>query len=499
MRSTRGVALVLATFLSGALAFGGAPARARPPVSAATAAAATDSATFPARAVAELSALRPEVTAAQWLREHQGDSVTAFSFAAAEHNDDRWCLRATRRDRLTGGAAVLRYAYFFPPPPPASLELPPDRDMSNLAVRACILGSIWVETPQPDSVAGHQLAERTREALRNAYGPVAASSDSQKQRLRALPGYGTMSLVGAAAWRAPGRGQDGPVTLVSAFDAASWDVGRRRVLAFAYLPHANFETSQRIRGGVQRDSAQARRTLQIAGGLTGFDARVVRDFLALSGEGGREPERATAIERWLTAARDLAPRQRAAALLVADGVVLKSFRARDTVAGDAYAPLGLEFVHSPLGDAYNYAHSLLQEALRLDSAGPVGELAMITLLDRGFDLTGMCGGGFDAVIKAGEPFLARVQAPARRASVLFHLADAYADVVALAAGAGDEYAHAADFTARAPQARRKAIDFYRQGIALDRGSEQARAAWVEAWRLLAGLPPTQTHFFCVYD
>jgi hypothetical protein len=28
---------------------------------------------------------------------------------------------------------------------------------------------------------------------------------------------------------------------------------------------------------------------------------------------------------------------------------------------------------------------------------------------------------------------------------------------------------------------------------------EARWAWLEAWRLIAGLPPTTTHFFCVYD
>ncbi|MGH7699741.1 MAG: hypothetical protein ACREMJ_04365 [Gemmatimonadales bacterium] len=95
--------------------------------------------------------------------------------------------------------------------------------------------------------------------------------------------------------------------------------------------------------------------------------------------------------------------------------------------------------------------------LRLDPTGPTGELAMLEPLERGFDLTGMCGGGIDEVVARGEPF------------------------------------------PRAPEARRKAIAYYRQAFALDRTSGRARRAWTEAWRLVAGLPPGRTHFFCVYD
>jgi len=62
-----------------------------------------------------------------------------------------------------------------------------------------------------------------------------------------------------------------------------------------------------------------------------------------------------------------------------------------------------------------------------------------------------------------------------------------------------DYADSAAYTAGAPAARRSAIAHYRQALALDRSSPEAREAWLEGWRLLAGLPPTTTHFFCVYD
>lgn len=51
----------------------------------------------------------------------------------------------------------------------------------------------------------------------------------------------------------------------------------------------------------------------------------------------------------------------------------------------------------------------------------------------------------------------------------------------------------------ATNSRRRAIAHYRAGLALDRSSPAARAAWLAAWRLTAGVPPSTTHFFCVYD
>jgi hypothetical protein len=79
------------------------------------------------------------------------------------------------------------------------------------------------------------------------------------------------------------------------------------------------------------------------------------------------------------------------------------------------------------------------------------------------------------------------------------VADGYADVVALAAGAGATYADSTAYTAAAPEARRRAIQHYRHGLALAPHAAAAHTAWPEAWRLLAGLPPTTTYFFCVYD
>jgi len=485
--------------------------RERPEVLATPVAVARDSATFAGRMVGELSALREGITLAQWLNAHRDDSITRFTYAEATESGEHWCVRAIRRDSLVDAAPGVRYAYFYPPPVPVSLELPPD-DVAPDLVAACLLGAIWVQTPNPDSASGRRLAERTREALAGVYGKVTAGpdsflgrslTDSQKQGLARLPGYETMSLgigfFGSAAWRAPGRWQQGDVTVVSAFDAAFFEVRRQRVLAFAFLPRAQLETSQAVRETLAATTPQRDTALEAAARLTQLDTNAVRDFLALAQRQVADSVRIAAIGKWLAPAADLDSAQRAAALFVVDGVVPEQLDGNDSVTREAYGKLGLEFVHSPLAGSYNYAHTLIEEALRLDPNGPTGDLATIELLNRGFDLTGTCRGGFEEVIRAGEPFLGRVAAPGAKAHVLFLLADAYADIVALAAGIAADYVDPADFMARAADARRQAIAYYRQGLALDRTSAKARAAWPEAWRLLAGLPPRRTHFFCVYD
>jgi len=117
---------------------------------------------------------------------------------------------------------------------------------------------------------------------------------------------------------------------------------------------------------------------------------------------------------------------------------------------------------------------------------------------------GMCGGGEDPmhrVIAAGEGLLAQVPPLDPRTAAEVHrlVGDAYADIVALAAGAGMEYTDTVTYVAEAPAARRNGIAHYRQSFVGDRDSPEARDAWLEAWRLIAGLPPSTTHFFCVYD
>jgi hypothetical protein len=106
---------------------------------------------------------------------------------------------------------------------------------------------------------------------------------------------------------------------------------------------------------------------------------------------------------------------------------------------------------------------------------------------------------FEPVIAKGEPFLSHAQDPRTRARALFAVADAYADIVVLATGDPHGYGDTTEFVPRAPAARRKAIQYYREALTLDRTSAQARAAWLQAWRLIAGVAPSRTRFYCIND
>ena len=234
-----------------------------------------------------------------------------------------------------------------------------------------------------------------------------------------------------------------------------------------------------------------------------FSKRLPPDSAAPGPESPRQI--AADVRQWLEAAAARPPAQRAAALLAAD-FVLGSERLRwgsvsnDSVIRAELAPLGATFVYAPLGATWGYGHGLLGAALAIDSTGPVADLALLGQLHRGFDLSGTCAGGAEAfrrVIAAGEPFVARLEGR-DRARVHVMLGDAYGDIVGLADGI-TRHREASSYAAEAGAARAKAIAHYRAGLAGERESPTAGEVWTKAWRLLAGLPPLELRYFCIYD
>jgi hypothetical protein len=163
---------------------------------------------------------------------------------------------------------------------------------------------------------------------------------------------------------------------------------------------------------------------------------------------------------------------------------------------------GATFVHHPVADAYHYAHSFLREALESTPPGSWRDLALLREMEIGFDFSGTCEAGdfpFERVIAMGEPLIGRNGDPEVLATARFMVADAYATIVALASGAGGDHADPAPHRDRARVAREKAIAHYRAGLALDRSSDRARSAWATAWRLMAGLAPSDATYLCVHD
>jgi hypothetical protein len=168
-----------------------------------------------------------------------------------------------------------------------------------------------------------------------------------------------------------------------------------------------------------------------------------------------------------------------------------------------FQALGARFTYTPLGTSWVFNRNWLSPARALDRDGSVGRAILLLQLEHQFDFSGICAGGlegFRRVMAEGERYLARVPNGPISAEVHFLVGDAYRDVVALASGVLAEYVDSvAPYRNEAPGARARALEHYRATMALAPERPVARAAWRRAWWILAGLPPRETRFVCVYD
>src|SRR5260370_742420 len=181
--------------------------------------AAAQSADFPTRAAEELANLHEGITLAAWMRAHPNDTPILYSH---RHWDwGNWIVRTDYKDRLADGRELIRRAYFYAPDPPADMSLPRSANQQQIRDGAQ-LGFIWLETNERNTVAGQELAERTREELSRRF--VKGQNDLK------------IWFANAAYWSKTAKWNVGPVTLVSAYE--SIDAGPRppRVLAFGFLP-----------------------------------------------------------------------------------------------------------------------------------------------------------------------------------------------------------------------------------------------------------------------
>jgi hypothetical protein len=151
---------------------------------------------------------------------------------------------------------------------------------------------------------------------------------------------------------------------------------------------------------------------------------------------------------------------------------------------------------------FGYDLNWRRRAYALDRRGPIGALAMAAMIhDNSF---GDCrADAYTEVIRLVEPFLA-TPAGARSASAHLALADAYRDMLTLASGGGSESFEPIEPLQRATpeellKVRNLALSHYRTAFALDSTSAQARVSRGDAWRLSAGLTPTQTRYACTND
>lgn len=472
--------------------------------------------TFADLARAALGKMQPALTADAWLQGHPGDRVVAAHDSAISDRGADWCLAAIRDSLSTDSLATRRYAFFYIPSTPADLALPADADTAGLARRSCRLGAIWVEAQSADTALAGRVADALRVGLTRVYGAMTLHRTMVMPSRFASRDDSLMFTInrdfasefgGSGGWTLRGRWESDSLTVVSARDLdREGTAATGRVFAFAYEPVAKLDLTASGEadmvdasgspawrdsvagvfgrfGGVSSDSAQ--RLAELIQSKNGDTARLV----AAAAWVGRTPSQPAGTQAALLVAADLLPLQY---LEPADSALAKRF-----------ASSGIEYDYSPLGATWSYAHTLLTRAVGVAPESPAGRWARLQMMRMGFNLSGMCGGGdepFVRVSQAGMELLTRERDPATRGEIELLIAEGYTDIVALASGgAPSDYARPEDYSALAPEARRDAIPHYRAAFALAPTSRAARIEWPTAWRLVAGLPVFNTHFFCVYD
>jgi hypothetical protein len=235
----------------------------------------------------------------------------------------------------------------------------------------------------------------------------------------------------------------------------------------------------------------------------------------------RGPEVATRLRPLLEIATKEKPVKQAAALLIADRIVVMeeengnlepqdgekhategepSGKHPKSAAQAELEKLGAQLSYEEGSERYFYTFSWLRRAYELEPKGRTSELAFLLLMGRGFETSPNCANGseqFRKVIGRGKEFLRERHSADVEARVHLMMGDAYRDIVALGGDHhGDTYADPSKYKPEAADARTKAIVEYRAGLALDENSEPALIAKQRLRSLEAGEAPNDWRFYC---
>lgn len=235
----------------------------------------------------------------------------------------------------------------------------------------------------------------------------------------------------------------------------------------------------------------------------------------------RGAEISARLRPWVESAPTLEPAKQAAALVVADRVVVMEEEDGNLEPGESerlsaeskpsenlpkseaqiqLEKIGARFSYDPTTQRNLYTLNWLQRANEIGQNGRAGDLAFLLLMSRGFDTSQNCKNGnelFRQVLRRGAEYLQQHRSADVEARIHFMMGDAYRDIVALAAGQfGDTYADPTVYKPEAANARTKAVAEYRAGLALDDKSEISSIAKDHLRSLQAGEAPHDVTFYC---
>lgn len=465
---------------------------------------------FPQWVADQLSSLKSEATLSQWKINHPNEEVVLYSpnVKPAINIDSTWCAGTKVSMARPAGQSVARYAIFYPPVASASFALPDAKTADNSIDNQCTLGLIWIQQSESDDARGNKTALEVRDAIAQYFGK--GQTDILLDRIDAK----YMSQTG--------RWTVDDAVFISAYNTfpAIASVNKNNVrfgkkfLALGFLPLSGLHGDGMRSLGDYYEVTREEQILRIRGAVK--VANILHQdgetFLTYFPAGGGtptlEPEKAgllmRLLERWITASEKLDKTRKAGALIAADQVLAHmegSVGTTNIEKGGYYRrrleKFGAKFVESPLENASVYTHSWLDIARDIDRDGPMGDLAFRIMLEMGCSGTGTKQ--FQDIIKEGEDYLAKNHEATSRAEVELMVAEAYRDIVALSASA-QAYDEIPEVNKdMATDARQKAIMHYKNSLSILKSTTLTRGAWREAWRLIAGLPPADLRYYCVYD
>lgn len=463
------------------------------------------------RAIALIPVVRRAPTLAQWRRSHAADSVVWETVSDEGEFDDNGCATSSGPLLLANGKRGRRVAHFVVPRQRPDEPLP----ASNPELRyQCLLGAVELFGPTDDSPTV-QSAYRADSLHLDGVLPRAHYAGQPWQW---IPGgrYVTFTWVadsigvgirtvdfddsetpfpkGHLTWYAVVSSPLGRTGLESAL--LTFDVDARHAAPIVHP--ALFDTLLAL-AGVSRSDAE--RLLALVNGKIDSPHDTI--------------ESSTRDGGFIAAVTDLIAPDSMRSLdhqigrfLAADWLIdssewaLVPWRRDDAtrLRSDLAGAFGATFAYDHF-DGWLYNHVLLSRALALGGDGPAASRAFLTALDRKFMMSGDCGGtnNVDSVRIHGLAYLAAHRASPVRGDVEIRVAEAFGDEVVIAAGGGYDGMGDSLYIPVRESAMAESVTHFRRAFALVGATVRARADWIMAWRLNAGLPPLGTRLYCFND
>jgi hypothetical protein len=422
----------------------------------------------------DVAVLASQPALATWQRSHAGKLELAHYETSRDPYQedfrrlDRWCAASVGQSP----AEVVRAALFYVPSV-VNGALPPLPEKEDATrTRACRMQAIWYETPAP--------------AAMDAVVRELSSSWGQPNGQTTEPDTGGSGLwkrvvawhrAGMNIWVADGsngqpNGTGGPRLIVY----ARRDIPRDPNFAVWLLSDAIVD-----------------RVAEAAAQIAAQDSKLTAAMLKCDAGRRSEAQSLTAsrLDQWLKASSDLPPQRKAAVLLLAD-----SYVACTPASSQRLIQLGARFRPICPQDGAFYSHNFRDQTEKLDPQGPSGELAGLASLAYPCFLKGARPWP-DLVVEKGEKLLGEF--PPDQWTPWVHFAVARAHAAKLSFAYPDHPAEDGNFPltrATMERERHAAIEHFERFIEQKPDAAESVFAWQEAWRLLAGLPPSQIHFGC---